>query len=248
MNNTSDSNTNGKISNLQYSNMHTFHDTLQNEITMLTSKVANQSNMIDSLYLIIDFNNKKNHQLLMLLNNKINEFDISLIYYDSLYNDILSELLLIENTILTLGKSYNEIAQIKSNNNIEEIPPINDNEFKQKYVESLEAYQNGNWNISLDGFIYLLTLDKNNDLSDNCQYWIAEIYYKMKQYHDAIEEFNTLLNYYPISNKRDDALYKLGSCYMKLNNEDMADSIFIELIQNHNQSEYVKKAKYLLDN
>ena len=92
----------------------------------------------------------------------------------------VAELLLIENTILTLGKSYNEIAQIKSNNNIEEIPPINDNEFKQKYVESLEAYQNGNWNISLDGFIYLLTLDKNNDLSDNCQYWIAEIYYKMK--------------------------------------------------------------------
>ena len=248
MNNTNDLNTKSKIPNLQYSNVHTFYDTLQNEITILTSQVNNQSNMIDSLYLIIDFNNTKNHQLLMLLNGKINNFDISLKYYDSLYNDMLSELLLIENNILSLSQSYNEIAQIKSNNNIEEIPPINDNEFKQKYVESLEAYQNGDWNISLDGFIYLITLDKNNDLSDNCQYWIAEIYYKMKQYHDAIEEFNNLLNYYPISNKRDDALYKLGSCYIKLNNENMADSVLIELIQNYNQSEYVKKAKYLLDN
>ena len=35
---------------------------------------------------------------------------------------------------------------------------------------------------------------------------------------------------------------------MKLNNENMADSVLIELIQNYNQSEYVKKAKYLLDN
>ena len=185
----------------------------------LNEKLIYQNKKIDSLLVMVDFNNVKNHQSVVSLNDKIRGFNESLHYFDSLYINILSELSIIENTIVTLGKSYNEVAQIKTNNRIDEIPPISEDEYKQKYIEALEAYQNGDWEISLNGFSYLLTLNQNDDLSDNCQYWIAEIYFKMKKYHKSIEEYNVLLEKYPISNKIDDSLYKLGNCYMQLNNE-----------------------------
>tara|TARA_Y100000758_G_C15676036_1_gene283980 strand:+ start:28 stop:507 length:480 start_codon:yes stop_codon:yes gene_type:complete len=157
------------------------------------------------------------------------------------------ELSLLEDNINNLGQSYNEVAQIKSKNKIEEIPIISDNEFREKYIESLEAYQNGNWDVSIEGFSYLLMLNGQNELADNCQYWIGEIYYKMKQYHKAILEFNKVDIDFPDSDKIDDSIYQLANCYLKLGNKDQAEEYLLLLIDRYQDSEYVKKANYLLE-
>ena len=110
---------------------------------------------------MVDFNNVKNHQSVVNLNDKIRGFNESLHYFDSLYINILSELSIIENSIITLGKSYNEVAQIKTNNRIDEIPPISEDEYKQKYIEALEAYQNGDWEILADILNFVKQNGKN---------------------------------------------------------------------------------------
>ena len=122
---------------------------INNTISNLNNEIIRQNVTIDSLETLIVFNNKKNLESILFLNDKTMNFNKQFSYLDSIYNSILSELRLIENNIVTMSKSYNEVAQIKSNNMIEEIPPINEDEYKQKYVESLEAYQNGNWEIAV---------------------------------------------------------------------------------------------------
>ena len=106
-------------------------------------------------------------------------------------------------------------------------------------------YQNAEWDKSLSGFGFLIHSDANHDLADNCQYWIGEIYFKMKKYHLSIKEFEKVFLYMD-SNKRDDALYRIAKCYILLKDELNANTVLNNLIENYPNSEYVTKAKDLL--
>ena len=195
---------------------------------------------LDSMFL-------KNENQNILVSKSINNLNKQTALMDSLYNKTITNITLLEDNINILSKSYNEIAQLKINNRIEDIPPISEKEFQEKYIESLGAYQNGNMKNSLDGFKYLLTIQSNYDLLDNCQYWIGEIYFKMKKFHSAIIEFEKVFDYVN-SNKYDDTLYKLSKCYINLNNDKQANFELNKLINNYPNSEYVKKAKLILNN
>jgi len=179
------------------------------------------------------------------LNDKISLLEDKSIYIDSTNSRIYLSLVAIEDNVNMLSTTYNEIAQISSINDIKDIPSISNEDFKDKYIESLALYQNGEWEKSLEGFKYLLTIGTNSDLLDNCQYWLGEIYYKLKKYHFAIEEFKKVFLYID-SNKIDDALYKLSKSYSHLGDQINSNKVLIELIENHHNSEYVKTAKELI--
>ena len=184
--------------------------------------------------------------------SKLNELNDKIIFIEEKLEEIESEnsiisesLLNIENNIKTLSNSYNEIAQISFTDKINDLPLISTEDFKEKYVESLAFYQNGEWEKSLEGFKYLVTLGTDTDLLDNCQYWIGEIYYKLKKYHYAIEEFKKVFLYVD-SNKIDDALYKLSKSYAFLGDHKNANKVLVQLVENHPRSEYVTNAKELI--
>jgi len=184
--------------------------------------------------------------------SKLNELNEKIIFIEEKLEEIESEnsiisesLLNIENNIKTLSNSYNEIAQISFTDKINDLPLISTEDFKERYVESLAFYQNGEWEKSLEGFKYLVTLGTDTDLLDNCQYWIGEIYYKLKKYHYAIEEFKKVFLYVD-SNKIDDALYKLSKSYAFLGDHKNANKVLVQLVENHPRSEYVTNAKELI--
>jgi len=202
-------------------------------------------NVNDSIINVLNEKNIYYEKLLMDLNDKINLLESNLTYIDSTNSNVYSSLIEIKDKIDILSTTYNEIAQVTFTDDIKDIPPISDEEFRDRYIESLAFYQNGEWEKSLEGFKYLLTIGMNNDLLDNCQYWIGEIYYKLKKYHFAIEEFQKVF-LYANSNKIDDALYKLSKSYSYLGDQVNADKVLVQLVENHNNSEYVKTAKELL--
>ena len=199
----------------------------------------------DSLIKLVNEKNLYYEELLSELNNKITSLEEKSNYIDSSNSKIYLSLISIEDNINMLSTTYNEIAQISYTNDIKDIPLITDEDFKDRYIESLALYQNGEWEKSLEGFKYLLTIGMNNELLDNCQYWLGEIYYKLKKYHFAIEEFKKVF-LYTNSNKIDDALYKLSKSYSHLGDEINSNKVLVELVENHRDSEYVKKAKELL--
>jgi len=118
-------------------------------------------------------------------------------------------------------------------------------DFKEDYNYALAEYNNRNYKDAISIFESLLSRDSNNSLSDNCQYWIGEAYYGLKNFNQAIVEFTKVFSFNN-SNKADAAQLKLGLCYVRLGETVKAREEFQRLITDYPDSEFVARArKYL---
>ena len=225
-------------------------DSLNNTVLLQDDKYIAVRNSLDSLK--DNFNNQieveeDNNQVdlintMIRLKNKVKILEDRAFYTDSLYFEIVNDLVQIENKIVSLTTSYKEMIQLKTNGSIKELPSISDEEYTARYIESLSFYQNGEWNKSLDGFTYLIAVNSSHDLADNCQYWVGEVYYGLKDYKRSITEFEKVFSF-PGTNKADDAQYKLGLCFLNINNKSRALDEFTKVTDYYSNSEYYKKAK-----
>jgi len=166
-------------------------------------------------------------------------------YTDSLYFEIVSDLVMIENKISSLISSYKEMNELSGKKKTKVIPKITNEEYTAKYIESLSQYQNGEWNLSLDGFKFLIQADSNHDLADNCQYWIGEVYYALTDYRRSMKEFEKIFTF-PGTNKADDAQFKLGLCYINIGQVNKAKQEFENLLEFYPNSEYYKRSQEYL--
>jgi len=199
--------------------------------------IHTQQNFLDENDTQIDVVNT-----MIRLKNKVKILEDRAFYTDSLYFEIVNDLVQIENKIVSLTSSYKEMIQLKTSGSIKDLPSISDEEYTARYIESLSSYQNGEWNKSLDGFTYLIAVNSSHDLADNCQYWVGEVYYALKDYKRCIKEFEKVFAF-PGTNKADDAQYKLGLCYLNVSNNSGALEEFTKLIEYYPNSEYYKKSQ-----
>ena len=169
-------------------------------------------------------------------------------YTDSLYFEIVNDMVMVENKISSLILSFKEMNDLSVNKTTKVIPKITDAEYTAKYIESLSHYQNSEWDISLNGFNYLIQVDSNHDLADNCQYWIGEVYYALNDYRRSIKQFEKVASFQG-TNKSDDAQFKIGLCYMNIGKIEKAKKAFTNLLEFYPNSEYYKRAQdYLSQN
>jgi len=182
---------------------------------------------------------------LIKIQNKIHILEDRTFYTDSLYFELVNDIVMIENEINSLISSFKEMREISGSKKAIIIPKITNEEYQAKYIESLSNYQNGEWNISLDGFKFLIQADSNHDLADNCQYWIGEVYYSLKEYNRSIKEFEKVFTF-PGTNKADDAQFKLGLCYVNIGQIDKAKQEFENLLEIYPNSEYYKRSQETL--
>ena len=118
--------------------------------------------------------------------------------------------------------------------------------FTTRYNEAFQFYKDHQYLEAIQKFKNLISEDSNHKLSDNCQYWIGECYYDMKNYEQAIISFEKVFSFTD-SNKDDDAQLKLGICYHRLNQNDKAKEEFQRLITYYPDSEYVSVARSYLN-
>ena len=179
---------------------------------------------------------------LIKIQNKIHILEDRTFYTDSLYFELVNDIVMIENEISSLIASFTEMSEISRKKKTRVIPKLTNEEYQAKYIESLSNYQNGEWNISLDGFKFLIQADSNHDLADNCQYWIGEVYYSLKEYNRSIKEFEKVFTF-PGTNKADDAQFKLGLCYVNIGQIENAKKEFENLLEFYPNSEYFKRSQ-----
>ena len=168
-----------------------------------------------------------------MMQNKMRLIEDKTAYIDSVNFEILAQLVMIENKIVTLTNSFTEMYNLKK---------ISPTEYKRIYIEALSSYQNGKFEKAVTGFSGLVMSDPGNDLADNSQYWLAECYYTMKNYKRAVIEFEKVFTFAG-TDKDDDAQLKLGHCHRSMGNIDKAREEYQRLTDYFPGSEFYEKAR-----
>ena len=178
-----------------------------------------------------------------IFQNKMRLIEDKISYVDSVNFEILAQLVMVENKIVTLANSFTEMYDLKSSKSSSKISSrISPVEYKKTYIDALSAYQNGDYNKAINGFSGLVLSDPNNDLADNSQYWLAECYYTMKNYKRAIMEFEKVFSFSG-TDKDDDAQLKLGHCHRSMGNFKKSREEYQRLIDYFPGSEFYEKAR-----
>ena len=233
-------------------------------ISQLNSSLAGQNMRIDSLdaqmrLLLPELQNaltanlkakEQTDSVAILLINRINTFqnkmrliEDKISYVDSVNFEILAQLVMVENKIVTLANSFTEMYDLKSSNSSDRVSSkISPIEYKKTYINALSAYQNGDYNKAINGFSGLVLSDPANDLADNSQYWLAECYYTMKNYKRAVLEFEKVFSFSG-TDKDDDAQLKLGHCHRSMGNIKKSKEEYQRLIDYFPGSEFYEKAQ-----
>ena len=211
-------------------------DALEKTVKIGKSDVTAIANYLNSQG-FVDFINSKDTKdnivqdgdivsALIKAQNRINYIEEKIFYGDSLYFEIINDLVIIENKINRLSMELHDKQPVEAKASVNPISSMQ--EFENEYKRAYYAYTKGDYSLSMKLFKDLILLDNNNNLSDNCQYWISEIHYAKGEFDIAINEFGKVLGY-PNTNKGAESLYKLGLCHLKLNNINEATINFEKL-------------------
>ncbi len=182
---------------------------------------------------------------LSLILNKISLLEDKAAYVDSTNFEILSQLVLLENKIVSLTGSFNDIMAAREPRDSRETAQMGDEEFRSRYVEALTDYQNGQFREASNKFASLLQSGSQHALADNSQYWLAECFYDLKNYRRAIAEFEKVYQFKG-SDKKDDAQYKIALSYLNAGDRDQARKEFQRLLDEHPDSDLREKARRYL--
>lgn len=180
------------------------------------------------------------------IHNKIRLLEDKAAYSDSTNFEVLAQLVMIENKIVTLANSFTELYNVRNDQTpASPSSKISPNEYKRLYIESLSHFQNGMYSQSIKGFSKLVISDPQNNLADNSQYWLAECYYSQKNYKRAIIEFEKVFTFAG-TDKDDDAQLKLGLAFQSMGNLVKAREEFQRLVDYFPGSEFYDRSKEAL--
>lgn len=180
-----------------------------------------------------------------IIQNKIKLLEDKAAYSDSTNFEVLTQLVMMENKITSMTRSFNELYALRSDLSDVESKRISSEDYRRKYIDALSFYKNSEFQNAIDGFSELVIMDSKHMLADNSQYWLGECYYSLKNYKRAILEFEKVLKF-SSSDKLDDAQLKLGLCYRSIGNNERANIEFQKLLEYYPNSEYYAKARQYL--
>ena len=234
-------------------------DDLNKNISNIYQKVQNNTILINSMndsmriFQQIDISGNTSDKdiinSLIRIQSKLNLIEEKIFYSDSLYFNLLNDLVLIESQIEDLSQNINNITdlsiEIDKNNSQSNIDKIED--YKQTYDLAVEYYMNKKYEKSLDIFNQLIAFDINDNLADNAQFWIAQIFYIQKKYKLAIAEYKKV-SLMGDKNKAPDAEYKIALSYFSLDMIDEAMNQFDTIIINYPDNiDLVQKSKKYIE-
>ncbi len=183
---------------------------------------------------------------LSLIINKIRLLEDKASYLDSTNFEILSELVLLENKIVSLASSFNDIMVNRQGGGGRPIEStMSDAEFRLLYADALATYQRGEHESAIRKYRRLLEEKPRHELADNSQYWLAECYYSMGNYRRALIEFGKVASY-ENSDKDDDAQMKIAVSYWAAGDRTRARSEFKALLDKFPDSEFAEEARQYL--
>lgn len=110
------------------------------------------------------------------------------------------------------------------------------------YMNAVLAYQREDYTAALNHFLKLFLGTIDVVTAGNVLYWISDSYYQRGDYGDALNILQTIKPLFG-SDKQDDAVVLTGLVYRQMGNETEAIEAFMNIVEEHPDSEYFKLAQ-----
>jgi tol-pal system protein YbgF len=117
---------------------------------------------------------------------------------------------------------------------------------KRDYEEAWRLLERKEYRAALARFKEFLKRHPQSEYADNAQYWIGESHYALREFDQAILEFDVVRRKYPKGDKVPAAILKQGFAFAELGDKVDARLILQELIDRYPQSPEAGKAKQKL--
>lgn len=122
--------------------------------------------------------------------------------------------------------------------------------FQQDYDRALKAFQSSkstsDYQAAAKAFSALVERKDGGTLHPNCIYWLAECWYGLKSYAQALNGFERAL-LYPKSNKEEACRYKVAICYVRLGWKEAAKWELSRFLRDYPKSNLAGSVKKELD-
>lgn len=117
---------------------------------------------------------------------------------------------------------------------------------KRDYEIAWHAMEKRDYRLAIDRFKEFLKRHPKSNLADNAQYWIGESHYGLREFDQAIIEFDAVRRRYPQGEKVAGALLKQGYAFAELGERVNARLLLQEVIEKFPESPEAAKAKQRL--
>ena len=114
------------------------------------------------------------------------------------------------------------------------------------YTNAYRDYVGGNYDLAMTEFTDYLKYFSTTMFAPNAQYYLGDIFYKRKEYDNAIIAFDGVLEHFSDNIKTPDAHLMKGRSLLALGKRDAASREFKEITSRYPNSDASAKAKPLL--
>src|SRR5207253_902881 len=92
-------------------------------------------------------------------------------------------------------------------------------------------------------FRLFLIQHPDSALIPNAHFWMAECYFRIRDFERSIEEYDHVITEFPKSEKASRALYRKAMVFLELNDKDAAKTALRQLLADYPASEDSKQAR-----
>jgi tol-pal system protein YbgF len=111
------------------------------------------------------------------------------------------------------------------------------------YSNAMRDKDSGNYDIAQQEYMDYLRFYSTSEMAPNAQYYVGEIYYTRKDYQNALQAFDAVLERFPDNNKTLDAMYMKGRTLFQMGERTKAANEFRAVYARNPRSDLAAKAK-----
>jgi tol-pal system protein YbgF len=122
-------------------------------------------------------------------------------------------------------------------------PVVADDEAGKLFQSSYMDLTLANYELAVQGFKNYLVRFPGAPNAADAHYYLGESYYALSRYIEAVAEYQTVVKEHPRSRVVPACYLKSGYCYQKLEEKDLAEQAFREVISLYPRSEEAEQAR-----
>jgi len=115
------------------------------------------------------------------------------------------------------------------------------------YQAAFDELRQGEYAAATSAFEQFLADHPDADLAANARYWLGESYYVVRAFSDALTHFQAVMDNHPESNKRPDALLKIGFVHFEQGRLEAARDALEQVINDYPNTTAANLATQRLD-